>query len=302
MGRDALAKRIERYLKTWSSRLGYGEDVDRFCSDLSSGRVRLPEETLSRPEEASTECTITTMRGFRGTESLVLEVLLHYSKAPLSPSEILWEIKDGKPILGYMLNPRAIYSALRRLTDRGMVIRVGRGRYLVNPMLMREEPFYVENLVVSGKPVWSKREKGYPIPLSEGLSLAEDLGLGNLPISEMELGIALKDSETTHLLQLLRRRGVKGVKIYLNVEEGVKVEALLGRPPLTASLENYFNFVALYTASLRASLEALLKSLIISELYLRDHGLKLDETAWASWRRRMCSLLRLVCRLYGCSL
>lgn len=78
---------------------------------------------------------------------------MHYSNpspTSLSPSEILQEIREKSPILGYALTHKAIYSALRRLEEKG-VVRVGQGKYILNPYLVEEEPFYVENLRIDGK-------------------------------------------------------------------------------------------------------------------------------------------------------
>ncbi|MEZ0346249.1 MAG: hypothetical protein ABWK01_06845 [Infirmifilum sp.] len=299
--RSARAKRIERLLKTWASRLGRDNDVDSFCSDLSSGRVALPEETAPQPEE--TASNIAAVRRLGRTERLVLEVLLHYSSpspTPLTPSVILREIREREPVLGHALSPKAVYSALRRLVDKGVVVKVGRGEYRISPALIEGEPYYVENLRVGERIVWNKRERGRPATLSEALGLAEDMGLGERYISEMELGVILKDPEDAELLRSLRERGVKGVKVYFSEKEGPKVEVLMARPPLTASTRSYLDLIELYRKSLDGSLETILRAIMAEELHLRDHGLRGVVRQRGAPGRRVCHLLEAALELYGC--
>jgi len=139
----------------------------------------------------------------------------------MTPAMIKAAIKERFDV---ELSIDAVYSALRRLMKRGWVERIEWGKHILGSRF-KSSDLYVENFRVDGRIVWSKRERGQPIPLSEALSLVESMGLAGEVINQAELiSYPNLTSETWSSFAELKREGVNRVTTYFNQEEGLKVE------------------------------------------------------------------------------
>jgi len=277
-----LAKSVERLLKRWASRIGCKGDVDRACQDISlcssieaeeASRIGKPKKQVGVSEEASSIDPPVKGGRLGRTERLVLVVLLANPLTPMTPAMIRAEIRERFSV---ELSSKAVYSALRRLMKRGWAERKG-DKYILGSRF-KSSDLYVENLRVGNKQVWSKRERGQPIPLSEALSLVESMGLAGEVANEGELS-SYPDltPETRREFAEVKRDGIYMTCVYYNQAEGPKIENKISYPPFTASPENYFNFIEL---DIRGKMNAI--SVILEDLKGRiDAGLKVNVTTWA---------------------
>jgi len=292
-----LATSVMRLLKRWASRVGCGEDVDRACQDISlcinvkaeEDRHMKPKKRVGVGEEASS--IDPPARGGRlgRTERLVLAVLLANPLTPMTPAMIRAAIKER---FGDELSIDAVYSALRRLMRRGWVERIEWGKYVLSSRF-KSSDLYVENLRVGGRIVWSKRERGQPIPLSKALSLVESMGLAGEVINQAELiSYPNLTSAIWSDFAELKREGVVRVTTYFNREEGPKVEVEVSHPPYTASPENYLEFVEQYVKALMVATEVNVETIMERIEWVEAVGLKRNATAWACrMRARFGSLI-----------
>ncbi|MEB3816318.1 MAG: hypothetical protein LRS46_00010 [Desulfurococcales archaeon] len=131
-----------------------------------------------------------------------------------------------------------VWHALRRLAARGLVGFEGGVYWLSGPL--KRSNVVVENFrgisLYGGEiQVWSKREHGRALPLSEALILAVLRGVTR--VTQVELAEAIGDEEN------LDRYGVSIVKIYRDRHHPYngrwKIEASLSNPPLKPRLEDY---------------------------------------------------------------
>jgi len=90
----------------------------------------------------------------------------------------------------------------------------------------------VENLRAGGAQVWSTREMGRPASLEEALTVAV-LRDRTWPVEQVGL-FRLGDRSLRERARALRRLGWRLTKVYLNEEQGLKIEHQFWNPPLHA--------------------------------------------------------------------
>lgn len=129
-----------------------------------------------------------------------------------------------------------VWQALRRLASRGLVGYEGGVYWLSGPLARSDivvENFKGYNSMGRHVVVWSKREHGRAIPLTEALVLATLRGVER--VSQVEL------AETRGMERQLDRLGVSIIKLYRDKHPPHngkwKLEATLSNPPLKPRLE-----------------------------------------------------------------
>ena|GEM_PF-2922940 len=248
---DSAVKRIQRLLK----------DLEGFFrvrrGHFSRGRVHI-STTFRRKRRAF--CS--RSRGERDmfpprlgrTERLVYSVLMEHGELGLRDIYNLLRVHG--------LSYRAVYMALYRLFRRGLVHRTYyHTYYLVGNF---SDPVFVENARSGEFVIWSKKEHGYPLPLSSFLvKAAKEWYFG---LSQIELSIYPRDKKLEELAKHLEERGWRLTVIYRDEENGLKIEHRFWDPDTPPA-------PAYYTKWLRLAKQATSLAYHVSEKTLRNvHG------------------------------
>lgn len=180
------------------------------------------------------------------TQRLVLDALMTLH-LPSTPSEIREYIRE---VHGLRLSRNAVWQALRRLEERGVVYRLEGGRY---KLASAGSGILVENLRVDGARVWSTRDMGRPAALEEALTIAALRGRTR-PVEQVEL-FRLGNGSLEERARALRKLGWRITKIYLNEDQGLKLEHQFWDPPLPASPGEAEAWTQLYREATSLALE-----------------------------------------------
>jgi len=210
---SAAVKRVQRLLV----------DVDRFFGggrgrgvDISSGES---VHQVCRGVESGILGDRVFPRRLGRTQRLVFSLLLE--KGELGLREIYLYLRE------HGVSYRAVFMALYRLLRRGLVMRTFYHTYRVLRSGF-EDNVFVENMRSGEFIIWSKKEYGYPLPLSSALVKAAREGY--LGLSQVELSIYPRNEKLEKLARRLEERGWRFTIIYRDEQNGLKIEHRFWNP------------------------------------------------------------------------